>query len=111
MTPLISIRTGRKRSDSRPTGFVVALSLLPALNRARLDESIQETVWRMQSLLMLDNPDGRLAKNITELPQGNNVEYLVRRWPEARQKTVYWMPSRGGRGRRGGGRFRRIRAP
>jgi hypothetical protein len=96
MTPLISIRTGRKSSDSRPTGFVVALSL-PALNRDRRDESIQETVWRMQSLLMLDNPDGRLAKNITELPQGNNVEYLVRQWPEATQRSGRQMRRHHGR--------------
>jgi hypothetical protein len=102
MTPLISILTGRKSCDSRPTGFVVALSLLPALNRDRLDESIQETVWRMQSLLMLDNPDGRLAKNITELPQGNNVEYLVRQWPEATQRSGRQMRRHHGRRSRPG---------
>lgn len=53
----------------------------------------------MQSLLILDNPDGRLAKNITELPQGTYVEHLVRHWLAAtRTKVRRVRRHRGGRG-------------
>jgi hypothetical protein len=40
----------------------------PVLNLATcLDETIQETVWSTQSLVMRDDdPDGRVAKNITD---------------------------------------------